>query len=332
MGQVTSLFARKVVGVAGDAVDARAVLASVGLDIDRPIDPKHMIDDDSYYGMIETMAAQMDITPLPLIVGDAMRTDEYGALGLAWKAAPNLLGSFSRVARYWRLWTSVTQYDLQETDRGILFVQRREGFRRLGLRISVEATMASGVSLGRQVSPRPFSPIEVYFQHPPPKTIDHHEAYFGCPVRFGADKDAMLLSHQSLSEPNILGDEGITTFLVSHLEQEIQQIDDTPTLPAQTKGEIARALSEGLPKMTDIARRLGLSARSFHRRLAEHGLSFQTLTEETRREIAVAMLQEDRFSLSEIAFLTGYSEQSAFNRAFKRWMGMTPAAYRKSLG
>ena len=332
MGQVTSLFARKVVGVVGDAVDARAVLASVGLDIDGPVDPKHMIDDDGYYRMIEMMATQMDITPLPLIVGEAMRLDEYGALGLAWKAAPNLLGSFSRVARYWRLWTSVTQYELQKTDRGMLFVQHREGFRRLGLRISVEATMASGVSLGRQVSPRPFSPIEVYFKHAAPKTLEHHEAYFGCPVHFAADRDAMLLSHHSLSQPNILGDEGITSFLVSHLEQEIQQIDDAPDLPAQTKGEIARALSEGLPKMADIARKLGLSARSFHRRLAEHGLSFQTLTEETRREIAVAMLQEDRYALSEVAFLTGYSEQSAFNRAFKRWMGMTPAAYRKSLG
>lgn len=319
-------------GVAGDAVDARAVLASVGLDIDGPVDPKHMIDDDRYYGMIETMAGQMDITALPLRVGEAMRTDEYGALGLAWKAAPNLLGSFSRVARYWRLWTSVTQYELQKTDRGMLFVQHRKGFRRLGLRISVEATMASGVSLGRQVSSRPFSPIEVYFKHAAPKTLEHHEAYFGCPVHFAADRDAMLLSHHSLSQPNILGDEGITSFLVSHLEQEIQQIDDTPDLPAQTKGEIARALSEGLPKMADIARKLGLSARSFHRRLAEHGLSFQTLTEETRCEIATAMLQDERYALSEIAFITGYSEQSAFNRAFKRWMGMTPAAYRKSLG
>ncbi len=332
MGQVTSLFARKVVGVAGDAVDARAVLESVGLDVDSPLDPKQMLDDDDYYGMIELMAEQMDITPLPLIVGEAMRTDEYGALGLAWKAAPNLLGSFSRVVRYWRLWTSVTQYELEETDRGWLFAQRREGIRRLGMRISIEATSASGVSLSRQVSPRPFSPIEVYFQHPAPRTIEHHEAYFGCPVHFGADKDEMLLSHQSLSEPNILGDAGITAFLVSHLDQELAQIDDAPALHKQTKSEIARALSEGLPKMGDIARRLGLSARSFHRRLAEHGLSFQTLTEETRREIATAMLQEDHYALSEIAFLTGYSEQSAFNRAFKRWMGVTPAAYRKSLG
>ena len=331
MGQITSLFARKVVGVAGDAVDARAVLASVGLDVDGAWDPKHMLDDHDYYGMIELMAEQMDITPLPVIVAEAMRPDEYGALGLAWKAAPDLLGSFSRVARYWRLWTSVTRYALEETDRGMLFVEKREGPRRLGMRISIEATLASGVSLARQVSPKPFAPSEVFFQHAPPRTIEHHEAYFNCPVHFGAQKDAMLLSHQSLGEPNILGDEGITRFLDTHLDQELAQIDDAPALKTQTKDEIARALSEGLPKMGDIARRLGLSARSFHRRLAEHGLSFQTLTEDTRREIATAMLQEERYALSEIAFLTGYSEQSAFNRAFKRWMGVTPATYRKSL-
>lgn len=331
MGQITSLFARKVVGVAGNAIDANAVLAFVGVDSDAEWDAKHMLDEGDYYGMIELMAEQMDVTFLPLTVGEAMRPDEYGALGLAWKAAPNLLGSFSRVTRYWRLWTSVTQYELEETARGMLYVQHREGHRRLGMRISIEATMASSVSLGRQVSPKPFAPIEVTFQHAAPKTIEHHEAYFGCPVHFGADKDAMLLSHQSLLEPNILGDEGITQFLVSHLDRELAQINDIPALQTQTKGEIARALSEGLPKMADIARRLGLSARSFHRRLAEQGLSFQTLTEETRREIAMAMLREEHYALSEIAFLTGYSEQSAFNRAFKRWMGVTPATYRKSL-
>ncbi|PUB17326.1 AraC family transcriptional regulator [Yoonia sediminilitoris] len=330
MGQVTSLFARKVVGGAGDVIDASAVLAFVGLDVDGPWDPKVMLEEDDFYGMIELIAEQMDVTSLALIVGDAMRPDEYGALGLAWKAAPNLLGSFSRVERYWRLWTSFTRYELERTNEGVLFIEQRKGARRLGMRISIEADLASGVSLSRQVSPRPFSPLAVYFKHDAPKTTKHHEAYFGCPVHFGADKDAMLMSHQSLSEPNVLGDEGITRFLVSHLDQELAQIDDAPALQTQTKGEIARALSEGLPKMGDIARRLGLSARSLHRRLAEQGLSFQTLTEETRREIATAMLQEERYALSEIAFLTGYSEQSAFNRAFKRWMGVTPATYRKS--
>lgn len=331
MGQITSLFARKVVHAAGDAIDTKAVLASVGLDADGPSDPTYMLDEDDYYSMIEMMAQQMDITPLPVIVGKAMRPDEYGALGLAWKAAPNLLGSFSRVERYWRLWTSVARYELRNTDDGYLFIEHRDGARRLGMRISIEADLVSGVSLGRQVSPRPFAPLAVYFRHSAPKTPEHHEAYFGCPVHFGADMDAMLMSHDAVSAPNLLGDEGITQFLVSHLDQELARIDDTPALQTRTKGEIARALSEGLPKMAQIARALGMSARSFHRRLAEQGLSFQTLTEETRREIATAMLREERYALSEIAFLTGYSEQSAFNRAFKRWMGVTPATYRKSL-
>ena len=127
MSEVTSLFARKVVGVAGDAIDADDVLWSVGLDPHGAWDPKHMLAENVYYDMIERMATQMDITPLPLIVGDAMRPDEYGALGLAWKAAPNLLGSFSRVARYARLWTSIVQYDLQDTDDGVLFIEHRKG-------------------------------------------------------------------------------------------------------------------------------------------------------------------------------------------------------------
>lgn len=331
MGQVTSLFARKVVRVAGDAIDARAVLGSVGLAVDGAWDPKLMLDENDFYSMMELIAEQMDVTALPLIVGEAMRPDEYGALGLAWKAAPNLLGSFSRVERYWRLWTSFAQYQLEEVEDGVLFVEHRQGARRLGMRLSIEADLASGVSLSRQVSPRPFAPLKVFFRHAAPTTVEQHEAYFGCPVEFDAGQDAMLMSRQSLSEPNVLGDQGITQFLVSHLDQELEQIDDSPSLQSRTKSEIARALSEGLPKMGDIARQMGLSARSFHRRLAEHGLSFQTLTEETRREIATAMLQEERYALSEIAFLTGYSEQSAFNRAFKRWMGVTPAAYRKSL-
>ncbi len=82
--------------------------------------------------------------------------------------------------------------------------------------------------------------------------------------------------------------------------------------------------------MAEIARDLGLSARSFHRRLSEHGLSFQTLTEETRRDLAEGLLRDGRHSLAEIAFLTGFAEQSSFTRAFKRWVGMTPASYRNA--
>jgi len=330
MGYVTSLFARKMVAAAGAAVDGPALLASVGLDPEGPWNPKVMLLDTTYYGMLERMAGQMDVTGLPVRVGASMRCDEYGALGLAWKAAPDLLGSFSRVERYARLWTSVVEYELRPDPRGTLFILHRSGTRRLGLRLSNEATLASAVSISRQVSPVPFAPLEVRIRHAAPESIEHHEAYFGCPVRFDADLDALLISREALAQPNILGDEGITRFLISHLDAELSQVAAEDSLETRTKSAIARALSEGLPKMADIARGLGLSARSFHRRLSEHGLSFQALTEETRRELAEGLLRDERYSLAEVAFLTGFSEQSSFTRAFKCWVGNTPASYRKA--
>ncbi len=321
MGFVTSLFARKMVAAAGDLVDGPALLTSAGLDPEAPWDPKVMIAADAYYDLLEAIAMQTDATDLPVRGGASMRCDDYGALGLAWKAAPNLRGSFSRVERYARLWTSVVEYELRPDPRGTLFILHRAGARRLGVRLSNEATLASAVSLARQVCPMPFAPLEVLVQHPAPKTVAHHEAWFGCPVRFEADLDALLISTDALAQPNILGDEGISRYLISHLDAEMSEISDQGSLIVQAKDAIAQALSEGTPRMSDIARSLRMSVRSFHRRLSEHGMGFQTLTEETRRELAEGLLREERYSLAEIAFLTGFSEQSAFTRAFKRWVG-----------
>jgi AraC-like DNA-binding protein len=329
MGYVTSLFARKVLAAAGPEVDARAFLTSVGLDPDAAWDPKVMLPDGIYYDLLERLAVRIDVTDLPVRVGASMRCDEYGALGLAWKAAHDLRGSLSRVERYARLWTSVVRYELRPGPRGDHYVVLRPGARRLGLRLSNETTLVATVALAREVSPVPVTPLEVQIAHPRPATIRAHEDWFGCPVRFDAELDGLLFSSETLAQPNRLGDEGISSYLLSHLDRELTEIVDETSLVARAKDAIAQALSEGTPRMPDIARHLGLSARSFHRRLSEHGVSFQTLTEETRRDLAVGLLQDERHSLTEIAFLTGFSEQSSFTRAFKRWVGETPATYRK---
>ncbi|MBF9030954.1 helix-turn-helix domain-containing protein [Rhodobacterales bacterium HKCCE3408] len=329
MGYVTSLFARKMVAAAGSGVAARALLASIGLDPDGAWDPKAMVPDVAYYDLLERMAAEIDVTDLPVRTGASMRLDEYGALGLAFKAATTLGRSYARVERYARLWTSVVEYELRPDPRGTLFILHRSGERRLGLRLSNEATLASAVSIARQVSPEPIAPLEVLIRHRGPKSVAAHEAYFGCPVRLGAELDALLFSSETLEQQNILGDEGISRFLTSHLDDELSGIADAPAIVARARDAIAQALSEGVPKQDHIARGLGLSARSLHRRLSEHGMSFHGLTEETRRELAVGLLRDENHSLAEIAFLTGFSEQSSFTRAFKRWIGTTPASYRK---
>ncbi len=331
MGYVTSLFARKVIAAAGPEIDTAEMLSFVGIDPDRPGDPRQMIPAARYYDMLETIAGRIDVTDLPVRTGASMRLDEYGALGLAFKAATTLGASYARVERYARLWTSVAEYELRPANAGTLFILHRTGERRLGMRLSNEATLASAVSIARQVSALPVVPVEVLVRHPAPRSITAHEAWFGCPVRFGADLDAILYAEETLARPNILGDEGISRYLTRHLDAELSEITREPALVTQAKAAIAQTLSEGAPRMADIARGLGLSARSFHRRLSEHGMNFQALTEQTRRDLAEGLLRDESRSLAEIAFLTGFSEQSAFTRAFKRWAGTTPASYRKDL-
>ncbi|KEO50989.1 AraC family transcriptional regulator [Thioclava pacifica] len=331
MEYVTSLFARKVVAAAGDGVDAGAMLASLGMTPDEPLDAGRMVPAERYYDMLEQIAEQIDVTDLPVRTGASMRLDEYGALGLAFKAATTLGASYARVERYARLWTNVSAYELRPTTGGTLFILHRAGERRLGMRLSNEATLVSAVSIARQVCPVPLAPVEVLVRHPAPRSVAAHEDWFGCPVRFGAELDAILYADEALARPNILGDEGISKYLTTHLDAELSEITREPALVTQTKAAIAQTLNEGMPKMARIASSLGLSARSFHRRLSEHGLTFQSLAEQTRRDLAEGLLRDESLSLAEIAFLTGFSEQSAFTRAFKRWVGTTPATYRKDI-
>lgn len=287
-----------------------------------------MVDTD-YYAFLERIAHEdPNGIDLPLRVGATMECNDYGTFGLAWKSAVNLRGSCERAERYGRLLTSVSTYEVREAEAGAFMMLNRAGERRLGLRLSNEASIASIASICDEVSTSEFRALEIHFKHDAPGSTTAHERHFGCPVRFGSDKDALLISHETMQAPNLLGDGGISQFLDRHLEEEVSQFGHDATLERRVRNAIAQALSEGVPTVSDIAGRFGMSARTLQRNLSEHGYSFQSLVDDSRRELAERLLANTGCSLAEIAFLTGFSEQSAFTRAFKRWAGQTPRSYR----
>ncbi len=323
------MFARKVVEEVVGPADKDALLLTLGLERGGPVDPAHMIEDWEYYDFLERVAAvDADPTTVPLRAGAAMRCDDYGAFGLAWKSATTLRGSFDRAERYALVLTSVSLHEVESTVNGAFIHLHREGERRLGLRLSNEATLASIVSISREVASRPFRPEAVHIKHPAPDSITAHEAYFGCPVHFGSDRDALLVSEATLRTPNRLGDAGIVGFFDAHLDAELDQLDDPVGLDGRVRDLVTTSLSEGVPLLSDVASRLAMSGRTLQRRLAEQGTSFQALVDDSRRDLAKRLLRDTEFSLIEVAFMTGFSEQSALTRAFKRWMGRTPGAFR----
>ena len=288
-----------------------------------------MLPDIVYYAFLEKLST-VDKNPitLPLRAGAAMRCDDYGAFGLAWKSATDLRGSYKRAERYARVLTSVSTYEVERINEGAFMHLHRDGERRLGLRISNEATIASIASISREVSTKAFIPIAVYFKHSAPESIEEHEKYFGCPVYFESDRDALLISNETLQTPNKLGDASISRFFDTHLEAELSKLEDEYSLDRKVRLQVSQALSEGVPMLSDVARRLGMSGRTLQRRLSDEGYSYQTLVDEARRQLAKRLLRQTNFSLVEVAFMTGFSEQSAFTRAFKRWAGQTPRSFR----
>jgi AraC-like DNA-binding protein len=320
---------RKVLAVVDDQVDKDAMLRLVGLDPGSPVDPAHMIPDTDYYGFLERLTdLDPDPATLPLRAGAAMRCDDYGAFGLAWKSAPDLRGSYARAERYARVLTNVATYEVEPVDGGAFMHLHRGGPRRLGLRLSNEATIASIAAISREVSTGEFRPLEVHFKHAAPGTTNDHAAYFGCPIVFDSDRDALLVSTETLQTPNQLGDESISRFFETHLEDELSKLGEDQRLDEQVLNQISRSLSEGVPKISDVAGHLCMSARTLQRKLADHGQSFQSLVDEARRRMSTRLVAETDYSLGEIAFMTGFADQSAFTRAFKRWEGQTPRSYR----
>ena len=290
------------------------------------------ISAEAHYEILGLVAEEVpDRAAVSIRHAQSIDIDRLGTLALACKAAPNVGGVLQRLARYHTLLSDSIRYHLDTGEDAVTLRQDLTVGSGPGRVFSPEAGLSAMFQAVNQVAAGRVKPQLVTFRHDPPRDAHLFEDFFGCAVQFGGTANGLIFSNATLAIENRLGDHALSEFLTKHLEAELEQLQTDPSLVRTTKEEIARVLSEGLPKMADVARELGLSVRSYHRRLADHGVNFQTLAEETRRELALSMLRDESCPLSEIAFLTGFSEQSAFNRAFKRWTNVTPASYRKSL-
>ncbi|MEM9837589.1 MAG: AraC family transcriptional regulator ligand-binding domain-containing protein [Pseudomonadota bacterium] len=329
MAQITSLYVYKVVGQASEGVETDDLVASLGLDLEGPVDASEMVNSDDYYRFFAALSERdPDGLRLPLRIGAAMRSDEYGAFGLAWKSAPDLRGSFVRSERYGHVLGSAETYSMEHTADGVFFSLDKAGDGSLGMVLSNEASMAAVVTISQEVATAPFIPKGIFFKHAPRGDTSVYDAHFGYPVHFETERDAVLVTEDTLSVPNKLGDETIARFFDRHLAAELAAMVDDSGLEQRVRLAVAQSLSEGVPAITDIASQLGMSGRTLQRRLSDKGTSFQGLVDLARRALAEALLQDTDYSLAEVAFLTGFAEQSGFTRAFKRWAGQTPRSYR----
>lgn len=319
---------RRMIEVANDAHDRAELFRRVGLTTmaDDPTAAGQSIDDETYYELLEHIAGDDD-HGFPLRYGAALEADDLGALGLAMKTAPSVDGVLDRCLRYILILSDTLEYEFVDVSGGRVFALTGRPHHPRGAALANECALAAIVSVVRQSVGSSVDPVEVTFRHPAPADRAHHEHYFGCPVRFESELNGIEFSQSDLDRPTLLADDGLSSYLLRHLD-DLRASQAARSIVDDVRAAVADSLPDGQPSKGLIARRLGMSERTLHRHLADHGATFQSITTEARRDAAESLLSSTRHTLADVAFLTGFADQTAFTRAFKRWTGRTPAAYR----
>lgn len=193
-----------------------------------------------------------------------------------------------------------------------------------------ETAIAAFTVIVRKLVNKDLAPTAVNFVNAAPRNLRPYEDFFGCPVTFGGSLSFVTFPATFLMEPIAHSDPGLRTLLENQAESLLRALPSNDGFEKALKEGLLRCLHEGTPTLERVSARMAMSARTLQRRLAEKELNFQQLLDRTRAELARGYLLQGNLTLSEIALLLGYSEQSAFNRAFKRWTGQTPRALRSS--
>jgi AraC-like DNA-binding protein len=172
-------------------------------------------------------------------------------------------------------------------------------------------------------------PAEVWFRNDRPRDISEHMRIFQAPLRFGRSMNALLIDKEHLERPVNLADPELHRTLEEYALSQLHRIYAAETWSDKVVRYISKELYGRRPTIDSAARDLALSVRNLQNKLKEEGTTFQELLLHVMKETALTLLKDPAVSILDISFLLGFSEQSAFNHAFRRWTGTTPGDFRK---
>jgi AraC-like DNA-binding protein len=253
---------------------------------------------------------------------------EIGLLYYVIGSAETLLGSLLRVARYSAVANEA--FDLKVNKGNLLRVRLHySGVARHSDVHQIEFWMASLVRICRKLIGNHFKPIEIRIMHDRRGQVPEMETLLGCVVTTGAKVDEILFSGKSGEYPIVTADPYLNRLCVRFSEETLTRLGrKTSPLKVRVENAIATLLPHGEMHFDAVARQLGMSGRTLARRLASEGHSFSKILDDMRSALARRYLAESDMSISEIAWLLGYSEVANFTHAFHRWRGTNPRTER----
>ena len=292
-------------------------------------DPHAHIARSKSDALMRALAERIDDPAFGLKAAQCWHPSNLGTLGYAWLSSSSLHTGLKRLVRYWHIVIADVAVRLEETPESVEFVHTPPELDSAPDGIRGDIVMAIIYDMCRTNCGQRFSPGRVAFRHPTPVDAGPYEKLFGCPVSFGSDANRLLIGRGEADHPLPTGNRDVAAAHDRILVEQLARLDKRNVI-ARFRASLLERMTSGEVSEEDIASDLHMSRRSLQRRLAEADASYQSLVDDTRRDMALRYIQDPTNSATDITFLLGYSQQSVFTRAFRRWTGMSPSEYRSS--
>ncbi len=309
--------------------DPDRIFGRAGLRIDDLSSPLDELNLQQYCNLFQEAALATGNSNIGLEFGQNFSPKQLGMLGYAAISSPTLAAALRNLERFFPAHQGQTSFGLIQ-DRDILWLSYRIYDPRItNRRQDAELSLGMFCNVFKEAHGADWAPLEIRFEHNKPDGSAEHEMRFGAPVEFGHPSNAIAFRRRDLDAlmPNQ------DPYLASVVEPFLQGRCETQSNPEDfalaVRNEVKLHLGEKLPSVADISRLFGVSEPAFHKQLRAHGLSFGDILKAARHELALHYIADPDLPLTEIAYRLGYSELSAFSRAFRNWTGMSPQRYRR---
>ena len=306
------------------------ILGPLGLDRRSFSNPHGFIPSVDFARVLEETARATGDDCFGLHFGERFHPKDIGPLVYVVLNSPTIAVGLENVARYLRVHN--------EAARVSFTMDERWGYLRHVLAIPAdlrrqhdEYSVAVGLGTIRLLAGSEWSPVEVRFEHKPPPETREHLRVFGAPVSFDRPANIFVVERDFCERQVPAADGRLYPILRRYLDRDLDEMPPADDVLASVRTAISESMTHGDPTLTQVATKIAVAPRTLQRRLKEQGADFQTLVDGTRRRFALRYLRDQKTTLTEIAYLLGYAEVSAFNRAFKRWTRATPSEYRRGM-
>ncbi|HEX2138910.1 MAG TPA: AraC family transcriptional regulator [Woeseiaceae bacterium] len=308
-------------------IDSRAIFASAGIDILTARDPSVRYSADQMTLVYELAEKATQDPSFGLSIAEHVHPTSLHALGYSLFASNDLESFCRRIVRYFGLVSTnaVTEAEeiAEEFHLSMLPATGRTAY------APQDAWLATLMRFSRFIYRPNFDPLRVRLRRPQPANgAERFSNWFRAPIEFGSPKNTLVFRlsdmHVRLPAANAelarQNDQVVLALL--------RQIDRNDII-AQVRASLIGLLPSGDCSKQAVAAQLNLSERTLQNRLVARGTTYSDLLSETRRELAEQYMNQNLHSISEVAFLLGFSEISSFSRAFRAWTGESPSSYRE---